>query len=200
MRTLILAAASAIALGIAGAAPLRAQTANTGTAETPTAATPASGQTTGAMQPAAPQTGTRMEQGMPSMSGNNQYNSSAITGTSARGDWGQTSQNGWSHGSRHVSRNEVRQIQQRLQAEGLYRGRIDGINGPETGQALSQFQQNNGLQVTGRLDRQTMSSLLGNNGPGYGSTTPTNDANGANMPPASSAGAGDQTNTPAATH
>jgi Putative peptidoglycan binding domain len=65
------------------------------------------------------------------------------------------------------------------------------------GQALSQFQQNNGLQATGRLDRQTMASLLGNNGPGYGSTTPANNANGVNTPPASNAGAGDQTTTPA---
>jgi len=195
MRTLILATASAIALGIAGAAPLHAQTANSDANGTATTAAPASGQKT--MQPAAPQTGTRMEQGMPSMSGANQYDSSAMTGTSANGNWRQTSQNGWSHGSRHVSRNEVRQIQQRLQDDSLYRGPIDGINGPETGQALRRFQQNNGLQVTGRLDPQTMASLLGNNGLGYGSTTPANNANGVNPPPASNAGGGEGTNTPA---
>jgi hypothetical protein len=195
MRTLILATASAVALGIAGAAPLHAQTANTPTNGTATTAAPATGQNT--MEPAAPQTGTGMEQGMPSMSGANQYNNPASTGTSASGNWGQTSQNDWSHGWRHVSRNEVRQIQERLQANGLYRGRIDGIDGPETRQALSQFQQNNGLQATGRLDRQTMASLRGNSSPGYGSTMPANNANGVNTPPASNAGAGDQTTTPA---
>ena len=42
-----------------------------------------------------------------------------------------------------------------------------------------------------------MSSLLGNNGSGYGATIPANNANGVNMPPASNAGAGDQANTPA---
>ena len=72
------------------------------------------------------------------MSGANEYNNPATTGTSASGNSDQTSQNDWSHGWRHVSGNEVRQIQQRLQAAGLYRGRIDGIDGPETGHALSQ--------------------------------------------------------------
>lgn len=191
MRTLILATASAIALGLAGAAPLHAQTANTGTNGTATTAAPAGGQN--AMQPTAPQAGTGMEQGTSSMNGADQNNNPAKTGTSASANSDQTSQNQW----RHVSRNDVQQVQQRLQAEGLYSGHIDGIDGPQTHQALSQFQQKNGLPVTGRLDNQTMASLLGNNAPGYGSTTPANNANGTSMPPASNSGAGDQTNAPA---
>jgi peptidoglycan hydrolase-like protein with peptidoglycan-binding domain len=53
----------------------------------------------------------------------------------------------------------VMQLQQKLQSEGLYNGPIDGINGRGTQQGLRQYQQKNGLQQTGRLDQQTMSHL-----------------------------------------
>lgn len=72
-----------------------------------------------------------------------------------------------------VSRNAVKQAQQKLQSEGLYKGQIDGIEGPETKQALEQFQQKNGLQQTGMLDHQTLSALMsGNQATGEGSSTP----------------------------
>jgi peptidoglycan hydrolase-like protein with peptidoglycan-binding domain len=65
-----------------------------------------------------------------------------------------------------VSRQQVRQVQQQLQTDGLYKGRIDGLMGPETRQAIAQFQQQNGLQNTGRLDQQTLAALANhqNNG------------------------------------
>jgi peptidoglycan hydrolase-like protein with peptidoglycan-binding domain len=204
MRTLILATASAIALGIAGAGPLHAQTATTSTPSTT-----ATGQNPAVMQPAAPQSGNGMDQGTPSMSGTSQYNSSAapsMSGTSqdnsstmaatapSTDNSGQTSQNGWSH-----SRSDVRQIQQRLSADGLYRGPIDGIDGPQMRQALRQYQKNNGLPVTGRLDSQTTASLTGGNGPGIGSTTPATNGSDMNPPAGSNAGDGNTSNTPATT-
>jgi His-Xaa-Ser repeat protein HxsA len=66
-----------------------------------------------------------------------------------------------------VSRQQVRQIQEQLKTQGLYKGRIDGMMGPETKQAIQQFQQQNNLQATGTLDQQTLAALSsGTNGQG----------------------------------
>ena len=70
------------------------------------------------------------------------------------------------------SRDEVREAQQQLRNQGLYHGRIDGILGRDTKQALGQFQKNNGLSQTATLDQPTMDKLLGNMGVGQGSSTP----------------------------
>jgi peptidoglycan hydrolase-like protein with peptidoglycan-binding domain len=51
---------------------------------------------------------------------------------------------------------EIQQAQQQLQEQGFYHGRIDGIIGPETEQAIRQFQQKNGLSQTATLDQPTM--------------------------------------------
>lgn len=55
--------------------------------------------------------------------------------------------------------NGVMQAQQKLKSEGLYNGPVDGIDGPQTQQALKQFQQKNGLRQTGQLDQKTESKL-----------------------------------------
>jgi len=68
------------------------------------------------------------------------------------------------------SSDEVRQAQQQLRDQGLYHGKIDGIIGPETEQALGQFQKKNGLSQTAALDQPTMDKLLGN--ASQGSSTP----------------------------
>ena len=73
-----------------------------------------------------------------------------------------------------LSRQDIRQAQEQLRDQGLYRGRIDGILGPGTKQALQQFQQNNGLQVTATLDQPTMYKLLANPVVGEGSSMPPN--------------------------
>src|SRR5262249_44895917 len=57
---------------------------------------------------------------------------------------------------------EIRQAQQQLQNQGFYHGQIDGIVGPETEQAIGQFQLKNGLSQTATLDQPTMDKLLGN--------------------------------------
>lgn len=85
-----------------------------------------------------------------------------------------------SNGSNRMNRSgmqanadEVKEVQQKLKTAGLYQGQIDGIDGPETKQALQQFQKQNGLHQTGRLDHQTLAKLnIGEAGTGYGSSTP----------------------------
>jgi peptidoglycan hydrolase-like protein with peptidoglycan-binding domain len=188
MRKLTLATVSAIALGIAGAGPLYA--ADNGAANpAPTTQTPASG----AMQPATPQAGDTMQQASPqagassqqtpSMSGNNQYNNpDQASASQSSPPWGRMSQA------------DVRQMQQKLQQDGLYRGKIDGLVGPGTQQALRTYQGRNSLPVTGTPDPQTMASLNAG-ATGIGSSTPP--ANGTNMNPSSNAGTTGSTNQPA---
>jgi peptidoglycan hydrolase-like protein with peptidoglycan-binding domain len=73
--------------------------------------------------------------------------------------------------------NQVMEVQQKLQAANLYSGKIDGIMGPETQQALRSYQQQHGLQVTARLDQQTLDSILGNGAAGQGSSMPPGASN-----------------------
>jgi hypothetical protein len=49
--------------------------------------------------------------------------------------------------------------QSQLANLGYYRGTVDGSYGPLTSRAVAQFQADNGLRVTGRLDRATLKSL-----------------------------------------
>jgi hypothetical protein len=49
--------------------------------------------------------------------------------------------------------------QSRLYRLGYYRGSVDGEFGPQTSRAIQHYQVDNGLPVTGRLDRRTMASL-----------------------------------------
>jgi peptidoglycan hydrolase-like protein with peptidoglycan-binding domain len=77
-----------------------------------------------------------------------------------------------------VSRQQVRQIQEQLKTQGLYKGRIDGMMGPETKQAIQQFQQQNNLQATGTLDQQTLAALSnGANSQGSNMTPGTQPSN-----------------------
>lgn len=191
MRTLILATVSAIALGIAGAGPLYAAGND---ASNPAPAAPSAAQTPSSdvMQPATPHAGDTMQQTTPqagasmpqtpSMSGNNQNNNADQASTAqSSGDWGRMSQA------------DVQQMQQKLQQEGLYHGKIDGLVGPGTQQALRTYQRKNGLPVTATPDQPTLSSLNGS-GTGIGSSTPP--ANGSNMAPSSNAGTNGSTNPP----
>ena len=49
--------------------------------------------------------------------------------------------------------------QSQLANLGYYSGAVDGTFGPLTGRAVAQYQADNGLRVTGRLDRATLKSL-----------------------------------------
>jgi peptidoglycan hydrolase-like protein with peptidoglycan-binding domain len=53
----------------------------------------------------------------------------------------------------------VRDVQQALQNKGYDVGPIDGVMGPRTQSALREFQQQQGLTRSGRIDQQTMSAL-----------------------------------------
>jgi peptidoglycan hydrolase-like protein with peptidoglycan-binding domain len=75
------------------------------------------------------------------------------------------------------SQDEIRQAQQALNGKGFKVGRVDGKMGPETRNALRDFQSQQKLQSTGQLDNATMAALgmsSGTNGPhsqpGSGST------------------------------
>ncbi len=55
--------------------------------------------------------------------------------------------------------NVVQAAQQQLQAEGMYSGAIDGVMDGKTASALRNYQRQNGLQVTGTLNKETLTSL-----------------------------------------
>ncbi len=58
-----------------------------------------------------------------------------------------------------ASSTQIRRAQEVLKAEGHNPGPIDGVMGPKTQEALRQFQRQENLQETGRLDRQTAEKL-----------------------------------------
>jgi peptidoglycan hydrolase-like protein with peptidoglycan-binding domain len=63
--------------------------------------------------------------------------------------------------SLHLGASQTRMLQRALNRKGFNVGAVDGVMGPKTQQALSQFQQKNGLSVTGQLDRKTIAALAG---------------------------------------
>jgi peptidoglycan hydrolase-like protein with peptidoglycan-binding domain len=91
------------------------------------------------------------------------------------------SQQGTNQANGELSHQDVKQIQSRLQQEGVYHGNIDGIWGPKTRSAVGNFQQQHGLRDTGQANSQTLADLgvnqqLGGTqpamqGPGTGSTS-----------------------------
>lgn len=65
----------------------------------------------------------------------------------------------------NLSREEVRRAQAALKKNGE-NVRVDGIVGPQTQEAVRDFQQKNGIEASGQLDQQTLQKLnvSGNNG------------------------------------
>jgi len=57
-------------------------------------------------------------------------------------------------------KDDIRWAQLELRNMGLYAGSLDGIVGPETKQALDQFQRNKGLKQTATLDPRTLDALI----------------------------------------
>ncbi len=68
--------------------------------------------------------------------------------------------------STNLSQDEIRQVQQALDSKGFKAGRADGRLGPETKNALNEFQKKQGLEQTGTPDEQTLAAL----GVGTGTT------------------------------
>lgn len=54
---------------------------------------------------------------------------------------------------------QTQEVQQALKDQGFYYGTVDGQPGPETDAAIRRYQIRQGLDVTGKLDAQTLSSL-----------------------------------------
>lgn len=86
-----------------------------------------------------------------------------------------------------VTPDTIRQVQQTLQQQNMYRGQVDGVWGPRTQAAVRQYQQKNNLGTSGQLDQQTLASLNIGNGQTYGNNDngqqPNNQASGNMQPP-----------------
>src|SRR5271167_3218325 len=65
----------------------------------------------------------------------------------------------WNHANDANDVNAVKQMQQTLQDEGHYRGKIDGALGLRTRASIRGFQRAENLPVTGQLDVQTAGKL-----------------------------------------
>ena len=83
---------------------------------------------------------------------------------------------------------DIRWAQVELRDRGLYPGSLDGILGPETRHALSQFQTISGLGRTASLDAQIWEALTGDAPIGEGSSTPANSKSMTNSSSASDLG------------
>ena len=70
----------------------------------------------------------------------------------------------------NLSKDDIRQAQLELRHAGVYDGSLDGVIGPQTRQALVEYQKDNGLVQTATLDARTMVTMFGNIG--TGSSTP----------------------------
>lgn len=62
-------------------------------------------------------------------------------------------------GAKQGDASRIRRVQEALKAEGHDPGPIDGVMGPKTQEALRQYQKDQNLRQTGRLDQETMSKL-----------------------------------------
>jgi peptidoglycan hydrolase-like protein with peptidoglycan-binding domain len=195
VRKVLLATVSVVALGLGGAG--LAFAAGTTNSNTGTGAGTTMPNAAGTTQPGY-NPGTGAGATMPNAAGTTQpsYNSrtgaamGANTGTGTSGynqgmnaNTGMTGTNGSQWGGQMSRRDEVREVQQRLQADNLYSGKIDGVMGPETRQAVRSFQQQNGLRVNARLDRQTADAILGNGSSGQGSHMTPGTGNAPQTPP-----------------
>jgi len=74
-----------------------------------------------------------------------------------------------------LANDDIRQAQSELQAQGLYKGPIDGALNKRTQQAVREYQKQNGLSQTESLDQATIRSLREDAGIA-GSSAPPNGA------------------------
>jgi peptidoglycan hydrolase-like protein with peptidoglycan-binding domain len=169
-RTLTAAVALAAGLGMAGLA--QAQTNSTATPSSPMTTAPS------ASQPG--MSGTQNPQPM-SVPGSAPGQASTY-GTSPQANMNQMNQ-GPQGAQQQASQSEIQQAQQQLKSQGLYRGAVDGIMGPETQTAVTAFQRQQGLPQSAQLDQQTLDRLNGS-APGTQNMTPSS----ATQNPAGSAG------------
>ncbi|HEY3918999.1 MAG TPA: peptidoglycan-binding domain-containing protein [Stellaceae bacterium] len=89
--------------------------------------------------------------------GGSTMNDQNVNGSGANG--GPMASNDSGNARAGNSSDQVKQAQEALQTQGLYRGQVDGKWGPQTRQAVAQFQKQKGLKQTAQLDQQTMNDL-----------------------------------------
>jgi peptidoglycan hydrolase-like protein with peptidoglycan-binding domain len=58
-----------------------------------------------------------------------------------------------------VKQMSIKQMQMALKSAGFYKGSVDGRMGPQTKQAIKEFQKANGLKADGIIGRQTLEKL-----------------------------------------
>jgi peptidoglycan hydrolase-like protein with peptidoglycan-binding domain len=58
-----------------------------------------------------------------------------------------------------LTKDQIQQVQERLQAEGVDPGPVDGVMNPRTEAALRQYQEKHGLPVSGAADEATLRRL-----------------------------------------
>jgi murein L,D-transpeptidase YcbB/YkuD len=89
---------------------------------------------------------------------NQNFNGSA-SGANTNGSMsGMSDENGTGSMAATQSPEEVQKIQTALNQKGE-RVKVDGVWGPQTAQAVRDFQKKNGLQASGQLDDQTLQKL-----------------------------------------
>ena len=85
-----------------------------------------------------------------------------------------------------VTPDTIKQVQQALKQQNMYRGQIDGVWGPRTQAAVRQYQQKNNMAASGQLDQQTLASLNVGSGQNYGNNDngqqPNNQASSNTQP------------------
>ena len=67
---------------------------------------------------------------------------------------------------RLLTKEQIQQVQERLKAEGVDPGPVDGVMNPQTEAALRQFQQKRGIPTSGAADEATLRELQITIGPG----------------------------------
>jgi hypothetical protein len=161
-RTLTAAVALAAGLGMAGLAQAQMNP-STSTPSNPTMnpSTTSPGMTGGAV-------------GTQNPAPTNPNATGAYGATGAQNPQANARTNQMDQGTQQASQSDIQQAQQQLKSAGLYRGAIDGVMGPETQTALSQFQKEQGLPQTAQLDQQTLSRLMNGSNAGARQTTAPN--------------------------
>src|SRR5262245_35209529 len=62
-------------------------------------------------------------------------------------------------GTPGLSKNDMRKVEEALQAKGYKVGKIDGMADDDARKAISAFQKDNGLTITGTIDERTADKL-----------------------------------------
>lgn len=99
----------------------------------------------------------------------------------------------------HMARQgNVKQIQEALKDKGFDPGRIDGVMGQKTREALRSFQQSKNIKVTGRLDSETAQQLgVSSSTSGTSSSRSSSNMGVSGSSSSSNTGASDTSNMPA---